>query len=226
MKRRDAQLIGEIRQYIDENLYDNHSIQTLCRQFTINREKLQLGFNELVKSTVHAYIIRERLERAAKRLIETEESIKAIAIESGYKKQRSFNNNIMSYSDEPAELTTLVDGSVRVRFYNQSILLKPDQQSDLGTDHKLNVNPNIDVQSVIAWKDGYFSFDHADLKTFLRQLGRWYNIEIEYQGQVEDQEFQGQGRIQRSLGLAIILKELETEHVHFKLDGQKLIVTP
>ena len=91
MKRRDAQLIEEIRQYLDDNLYQQHTIQDLCRQFTINREKLQLGFHELVHSTVHAYIIRQRLERAAQRLVESDDSIKAIALESGYKKQRSFN---------------------------------------------------------------------------------------------------------------------------------------
>jgi AraC-like DNA-binding protein len=106
MKRRDVQLIQEIRGYIDEHLYTNHSIQFLCRQFVINREKLQVGFHELVKSTVHAYIIRQRLERAAKRLIETEESIKAIAIESGYKKQRSFNrktSEMMRFEPVPME---------------------------------------------------------------------------------------------------------------------------
>ncbi|HEV3412842.1 MAG TPA: helix-turn-helix domain-containing protein [Puia sp.] len=91
MKRRDVQLIEEIRQFLDDNLYAQHSIQGLCRQFTINREKLQLGFHELVHSTVHAYIIRRRLERAAQRLVESDDSIKAIALESGYKKQRSFN---------------------------------------------------------------------------------------------------------------------------------------
>jgi transcriptional regulator GlxA family with amidase domain len=91
MKRRDALLIEEIRQYLDDNLYAQHSIQGLCRQFTINREKLQLGFHQLAHSTVHAYIIRLRLERAAQRLVESDDSIKAIALESGYKKQRSFN---------------------------------------------------------------------------------------------------------------------------------------
>lgn len=84
-------MIEGIRQYLDDNLYQQHTIQGLCRQFNINREKLQLGFNELVHSTVHAYIIRQRLERAAQRLLETDDSIKAIALESGYKKQRSFN---------------------------------------------------------------------------------------------------------------------------------------
>jgi transcriptional regulator GlxA family with amidase domain len=91
MNRRDTQLILEIQQYLDDNLYERHTIQGICGQFTINREKLQLGFNELVHSTVHAYIIRQRLDQAAQRLVESDDSIKAIALESGYKKQRSFN---------------------------------------------------------------------------------------------------------------------------------------
>src|ERR1700722_123131 len=90
MKRRDTQLIEDIRQYLDDHLYEKHTIRVLCQRFTINREKLQLGFHELVHSTVHAYIIRKRLECAAQRLLESDDSIKAIAIESGYKKQRSF----------------------------------------------------------------------------------------------------------------------------------------
>ncbi len=91
MKRKDAQLIQEIRDYLDENLYKEHTIPDLCHRFTINREKLQLGFHELVQSTVHSYIIHQRIERAAQRLLETEDSIKVIALDSGYKKQRSFN---------------------------------------------------------------------------------------------------------------------------------------
>jgi AraC-like DNA-binding protein len=96
MKRRDAELIQQIREYLDEHLHDSHTIQDLCQRFTINREKLQLGFHEFVKCTVHAYIIRQRIERAAKRLLESDDSIKAIALDSGYKKQRSFNKTFKS----------------------------------------------------------------------------------------------------------------------------------
>jgi AraC-like DNA-binding protein len=103
MKRRDAQLILEIKMYLDENLYAAHSIQELCRRFNLNREKLQTGFHELVQSTVHAYIIRQRLDRAAQRLLETDDAIKLIALESGYKKQRSFNKTFKSiYNLTPA----------------------------------------------------------------------------------------------------------------------------
>jgi AraC-like DNA-binding protein len=96
MKKKDAQLITEIRTYLDEHLYNQHTVQDLCQKFTINREKLQNGFHELVQSTVHAYIIHQRMQQAAKRLMESEDSIKVIALDSGYKKQRSFNKTFKS----------------------------------------------------------------------------------------------------------------------------------
>ena len=82
----------------------------------------------------------------------------------------------------------------------------------------------MNVQEVIAWKNGYFHFDHASLQTTMRQLARWYDIDVVYQGQIPEQEFEG--KIQRNLLLSDILKGLENEHVHFKLEGRKLIVTP
>lgn len=96
MKRKDAQLIREIREFLDAHLYEDYSIVELCRRFTINREKLQTGFHELVNCTVHAYIIRQRMEKAAGRLVDSDDSIKAIALDSGYKKQRSFNKTFKS----------------------------------------------------------------------------------------------------------------------------------
>jgi AraC-like DNA-binding protein len=96
MKRKDVQLIGEIRNFLDENLYKEHTIADICRHFNINREKLQLGFHELVQATVHSYIIHQRIQRAAQRLLESDDSIKAIALDSGYKKQRSFNKTFKS----------------------------------------------------------------------------------------------------------------------------------
>jgi AraC family transcriptional regulator len=96
MKRKDAQLIADVKEYLDDNLYKEHPIAGICRRFSINREKLQAGFHELTQSTVHAYIIRQRVEQAALRLLETEDSIKAIAMDSGYKKQRSFNKTFKS----------------------------------------------------------------------------------------------------------------------------------
>lgn len=103
MKRKDALLIREIKDFLDEHLYEDYSILELCRRFTINREKLQAGFHEQMQSTVHAYIIRQRMEKAARRLIDSDDSIKAVALDSGYKKQRSFNKTFKSiFSLTPA----------------------------------------------------------------------------------------------------------------------------
>ncbi len=103
MNRKDAQQIEQIKEYLDDNLYQEHSIKSLCRQFNINREKLQSGFNVAVGSTVHAYIVKQRVDRAAQRLLTTDDSIKAIALESGYKKQRSFNKTFKAiYKLTPA----------------------------------------------------------------------------------------------------------------------------
>jgi AraC family transcriptional regulator len=99
MNSKDDLLIREIRDYIGANLYKEHSIMDLCRQFTINREKLQTGFRALVQTTVHAYIVRRRMEHAAQRLVSSDDSIKVIAMDSGYKKQRSFNKSFKAIFD-------------------------------------------------------------------------------------------------------------------------------
>lgn len=116
MKRKDVQLIQRVKDYIDENLYNEHSIQSVCRQFNINREKLQAGFHELVHLTVHAYMVRQRIERAAQRLLETDDSIKVIALDSGYKKQRSFNKTFKAiYNLTPASYRRLHQQSTEQR---------------------------------------------------------------------------------------------------------------
>ena len=104
--------------------------------------------------------------------------------------------NIMAYSDEPTEHTTLIDGSVRVTEKNQSAILKPAEQTALDAHGILHVTPDVNVQEVIAWKNGFFHFDHASLETTMRQLARWYDIDVDIQGQFPDQAFNG--RIQRT----------------------------
>ena len=108
MKRKDAFLTEKIRNYLNAILYAEPSIPEICRWFTINREKLQTGFHALVQRTVHSYIIYQRISRAALRLLETDDSIKAIALDSGYKKQRSFNKTFKGiYNLTPASYRRL-----------------------------------------------------------------------------------------------------------------------
>jgi transmembrane sensor len=58
----------------------------------------------------------------------------------------------------------------------------------------------------------------------MRQLARWYDIDIQYQGHLADQEFMG--KIQRNLPLSAVLKGLENDQIHFKLEGRQLTVMP
>lgn len=132
--------------------------------------------------------------------------------------------NIMAYSDENAERATLVDGSIRYSHGANSSLLKPAEQSVLDAQGDLKTLHNVNVDEITAWKNGYFHFDHSSLETTMRQLARWYDVTVEYQGKIESQEFIG--KIQRNMSLSNVLKGLEGEHIHFKLDGKKVIVTP
>lgn len=132
--------------------------------------------------------------------------------------------NIMAYNDENAERTTLVDGSIRYSHTGASVLLKPNEQSALDAHGNLTTLHHVDVAGITAWTNGYFHFDHASLEATMRQLARWYDITVDYQGEFAPQEFTG--KIQRSMPLSALLKGLEGDHIHFRLDGKRLTVTP
>jgi transmembrane sensor len=132
--------------------------------------------------------------------------------------------NVMAYSDENAERATLIDGSIKFNHAGNSVTLKPAEQSVLSTQGDLHTLRHVDIDEVTAWKNGYFHFDNADLQTTMRQLARWYDVTVVYEGEIPPQAFHG--RIQRNLELTTLLKGMEGEHVHFHLDGKKLTVTP
>jgi transmembrane sensor len=131
--------------------------------------------------------------------------------------------NVMAYGDEPDERATLLSGSIRVTDAGHSTLLRPDQQSVLDDKGALHITPRVNVQEVIAWKNGYFHFDHSSLENTMRQLARWYDIDVRYEGHATPQAFMG--RIQRDLPLSVVLRGLENDQVHFTLQGRTLVVT-
>jgi AraC-like DNA-binding protein len=89
-KRRDIATLQEIRQFIESNFTRDIPVGSICKEFGFNRTKLQEGFNQLFDSTVHAYVCQLRMDKARKLLKETDESVKLIAVECGYKKLSSF----------------------------------------------------------------------------------------------------------------------------------------
>lgn len=139
--------------------------------------------------------------------------------------------NVMAYEDEPISRTTLVEGSVKIESGKQSVKLEPGQQAQVpypssGVDAPIKVLSGIDPKTVLAWKDGKLLFDSVDIQTVMRSLARTYNVEVQVDPRVSSLPFTG-GDFNRKIGLAKILEQLETLNIaHFKLDGNKVTVTP
>ncbi|MGN6420847.1 MAG: FecR family protein [Pseudobacter sp.] len=130
--------------------------------------------------------------------------------------------NVNGYTNEASINTTLVEGAVQVNNGNQSARLMPDQQARVSqTSEDIKVS-KVNTAQVVTWKNGLFYFDRADVPTAMRQLERWYDIEVIYEGAVPTREIQGE--LGRDLSLQQVLKVLERMQVKCRLEGRKLIV--
>lgn len=132
--------------------------------------------------------------------------------------------NVKSYSDEPVCKVTLLEGSVRIISGTAKIskLLKPGQQAEISSKTSNIAVQDVDTAPAVAWKSGYFEFDHANIESLMSQLSRWYNVDVVYQGPVSNEYYEG--KISRNVNLSEVLKILESGGVNFKIEGKKLIV--
>ncbi len=131
--------------------------------------------------------------------------------------------NINAYENEKFTRATLLEGSVRMKAANQ-VVLTPGQQAQLEQNAgSLNVIANIDLEQVMAWKNGVFSFEGMRLKEVMKQLERWYDVEIAFEEGVKDVEFYGE--LSRNNSLNDIIAVFTDVDVHFRLEGRKLTVT-
>jgi transmembrane sensor len=128
--------------------------------------------------------------------------------------------NVNSYADESAIRTTLLEGSVMVN----GAVLKPGQQARIDRE-RLSVFNNADIDKVMAWRNGLFNFEDASLEEVMRQLARWYDVEIIYEKGIPDIRFGGE--ISRNIKLSDLLKVLARAEVKFKIEeGRRLVVLP
>jgi transmembrane sensor len=125
--------------------------------------------------------------------------------------------NINAYSDEKTINTTLVEGEVRVTSESQVRRLKPGQQALVPYQSRngIQVIGNADIGSVVAWKEGLFKFHKANLQDVMRQLSRWYNMEVKYDGKLNNRVFTGE--ITRNVNLSQILELLRFLDLKFIL---------
>jgi ferric-dicitrate binding protein FerR (iron transport regulator) len=128
--------------------------------------------------------------------------------------------NVNAYTDESVQTTTLLEGAVRVGGH----VLKPSEKASIDASGTIHVSKG-DPEQAIAWKNGLFDFTDNDLQTVMRQLARWYNVDIKYEGDIPERQFTGM--IGRSLTLTQVLKGLTRESVHYRIEeGNHLIITP
>ncbi len=133
--------------------------------------------------------------------------------------------DVMAYTDEATLQTTLLEGSVKVSSGNASGLLKPGQQAQV-QDGKIKV-VKTDAESTVAWKDGFFNFEQgADVTEVMKQIARWYNVDVVYEQSVPRREFEG--KIARDEKIADLVKILETNNINVRLDEKerRIIVMP
>jgi len=133
--------------------------------------------------------------------------------------------NINAYLDEPTMKTTLINGKVKISAGSQVAVLKPGFQAVVSPLGSSIIVQAADLDEVIAWKNGNFEFEGTPLKDIMRQISRWYDVDISYEGTIEDAEFGGS--ISRTKNINEILSVLETtKGVHFKLEGRRILVMP
>jgi transmembrane sensor len=131
--------------------------------------------------------------------------------------------NVNAYDDEHSLNVTLLEGSVKVAKGNENVLISPGQQATVD-DSRLTIHVNVDLDEVMAWKNGFFSYKGADIQTIMRQVSRWYNVDVVFEKPITEKFY---AQVSRNTDVSNLLKMLEaTKAVHFKIEGKTIKVMP
>ncbi|WP_114936714.1 FecR family protein [Mucilaginibacter endophyticus] len=131
--------------------------------------------------------------------------------------------NISAYSDDKDLTTTLLEGSVQISKSGSLALLKPGQQAVISSNANAIAVSKANLNQAMAWKNGYFMFNDDNIVDIMKKVSRWYDADIEYQGNFANQRFGG--TFTRSKSITDLLKSLEQiGNVHFKITGRRITV--
>jgi len=132
--------------------------------------------------------------------------------------------NVNAYADEEAIKTTLLDGSVKVMASNRTVTIKPGQQTVFNKRHELSVVSSANTDEITAWKNGMFEFQNQPIENIMRQVARWYDVDIKYEGNITDHF---NATVKRNVPVSKLLHFLElTNRVHFTITDKTIIVKP
>lgn len=133
--------------------------------------------------------------------------------------------NIMGYDNEAVTHTTLLEGSVKVLHNNNEkslVKLVPGQQATLKKGSGVFRVGDADVELVTAWKNGMFEFSGDEIQTIMRQIERWYDVDVQYAGKIPEGHYSGS--VGRENNLLKVLRIFEESDLRFKIEGKKLTV--
>src|SRR5258708_3201326 len=138
--------------------------------------------------------------------------------------------NVMAYAEEHMVQTTLLEGSVKIKKDGSENLLLPGEQGSVINDKEQQASfrksrlEDIDIEEAVAWKNGMFQFNEASIETIMKQVARWYDVDIVYKGTFP---YVFVATISRNEELSKLLMLLElTNKVRFKVEDRKIIVMP
>ncbi len=131
--------------------------------------------------------------------------------------------NVSAYEDEHVVRTTLLTGAVQVDKGKHNCVLKPGQQAETA-DSRYGIDiKDVDTEEAVAWKNGYFHFNNEDVADAMRKIGRWYNVDIQYEGRIPEKGLDG--TISKMADLHQLLRALEmTAAAKFELKERRIIV--
>jgi ferric-dicitrate binding protein FerR (iron transport regulator) len=140
--------------------------------------------------------------------------------------------NVNAYDDEEDIKVTLLEGKVNVKNEAGNVTIKPGEQALIvnpviarsGATKQPETKNDIDLEATMAWKNGLFQFNDATLQQVMRQIVRWYDVEVVYEGKIPEKIFEG--KISRRSNLSQVVQILQESGVHFEITNRNLIVKP
>jgi transmembrane sensor len=132
--------------------------------------------------------------------------------------------NVAAYADEEGITTTLLEGSVKVSNRKGGLIIQPGQQAIVMADNAPTIIKEVDLDEVMGWKAGLFEFKDEPIEAIMRDVARWYNAEVKYEGKIN---YHFNASIERDVPVSKLLQLLElTNRVHFTIQDKTIIVKP
>lgn len=131
--------------------------------------------------------------------------------------------NISSYNDDATQVVTLIEGAVQVNAGEKQALLKPGQQAVLSGQNKSIAVSDADIDNAMAWRNNVFIFNDEPITEVMKKIARWYNVEIQYDGDFSTDKLGG--TFNRNKPIENLLSNISSvDKVHFKIEGRRIIV--